>query len=610
MKRRIAVASLVAAAAVAVGWSLVVHRRASLPDLSGRWKSWRSELRIGRDGDAYAIVVDNPTGFLGGVYSGEPRGATLALTGPLAALCREMKYVKDGDKLQFCGEEFERATGSATNASSAAKAPVAAKAPRRSRDDGDKTASMASVAKASCGPGSHPETALQGQVPPPLRRVGTFAGFDCNLRLVAQQKGEGAGWQAAFYADKSGHVCAYHDTSPSTAKRAHRGVVVVDVTDPLKPESANQLATPAMLDPIESLKVNAARGLLIAATMVNEKSAELDVYDIGADCRSPRLLSSQAAANGAAPKAAERVTEGDFSPDGNTYYATNLRAGTVHPVDITDPAHPKVLAEWSLPFNQRTSGLAIDGNGERAYFTLYGRGAAAGGAEQTNPTNGVAIGDVSDVQARKAAPQVKVKGSLVWADGSASHQVFPIVIAGKRYLVAVDEGGSGDSNGNGWSAACSAGLPPWNMARLIDVHDEAYPVVASELKLEIDDAEHCKTVLPDLVGLSGFTYGSHYCSVDDPRNATALACAYLESGIRVFDIRDPRHPREIAYFVPPSVTTPSPGSLNSTTAATGRPDHCSAQLRFDARTKTLMTTCQDNGFLVLEFTNGAWPFAN
>jgi hypothetical protein len=32
-------------------------------------------------------------------------------------------------------------------------------------------------------------------------------------------------------------------------------------------------------------------------------------------------------------------------------------------------------------------------------------------------------------------------------------------------------------------------------------------------------------------------------------------------------------------------------------------------MRFDPRTATLMTTCQDNGFLVLAFTNGAWPFA-
>jgi hypothetical protein len=66
--------------------------------------------------------------------------------------------------------------------------------------------------------------------------------------------------------------------------------------------------------------------------------------------------------------------------------------------------------------------------------------------------------------------------------------------------------------------------------------------------------------------------------------------------------------REIAYYNPPSVTTPSPGSQNMRTSATGRPDHCSAQVRLDVATQTVQTHCQDNGFLSLKFTNGAWPF--
>jgi hypothetical protein len=95
--------------------------------------------------------------------------------------------------------------------------------------------------------------------------------------------------------------------------------------------------------------------------------------------------------------------------------------------------------------------------------------------------------------------------------------------------------------------------------------------------------------------------------VDDVENATTLACAYFESGIRVFDIRDPQRPKEIAYFVPPAVASPSPGSFNNATTANGRPDHCSAQLYFQASPAILMTTCQDNGFLALRFTNGVWP---
>jgi hypothetical protein len=112
------------------------------------------------------------------------------------------------------------------------------------------------------------------------------------------------------------------------------------------------------------------------------------------------------------------------------------------------------------------------------------------------------------------------------------------------------------------------------------------------------------------VGLSVFTYGSHYCSVDNKKNATTLACGYFNSGIRVFDIRDPVRPKEIAYYNPAGTTTPSPGSNHFTDAqwVAGGPDWCSAQVHLDASRGTLWTTCQDNGLLMLKFTNNAWPF--
>jgi hypothetical protein len=133
--------------------------------------------------------------------------------------------------------------------------------------------------------------------------------------------------------------------------------------------------------------------------------------------------------------------------------------------------------------------------------------------------------------------------------------------------------------------------------------------------LEVHDPKNCAQVLPDLVGLSVFTYGSHYCSVDNKRNATTLACGYFNSGIRVFDIRNPARPKEIAYFNPAGVTTPSYGSNHFNPTAflanggqAGGPDWCTAQIRLDAATASLQTTCQDNGFLSLRFTNGVWPF--
>ena len=148
------------------------------------------------------------------------------------------------------------------------------------------------------------------------------------------------------------------------------------------------------------------------------------------------------------------------------------------------------------------------------------------------------------------------------------------------------------------------------MARIIDISDETNPTIVSRLALEIHNPANCASVLPDVVGLSIFTYGSHYCSVDNKDKATTLACGYFNSGIRVFDIRDPTQPKEIAYYNPAGTTTPSPGSNHVSIGQwrAGGPDWCNAQVHLNADNGTLWTTCQDNGLLALKFTHGAWPF--
>src|SRR5207244_12990769 len=58
------------------------------------------------------------------------------------------------------------------------------------------------VPKAVCGPHDNPETALQGQVPAAMRAAG-FKGFNCNLELIGQSKGEGANWQTTQFIQRS-----------------------------------------------------------------------------------------------------------------------------------------------------------------------------------------------------------------------------------------------------------------------------------------------------------------------------------------------------------------------------------------------------------------------
>jgi len=225
-------------------------------------------------------------------------------------------------------------------------------------------------------------------------------------------------------------------------------------------------------------------------------------------------------------------------------------------------------------------------------------------------TNGLLIYDLSDIQARKPNPQVALIGKVLWKDGATAQHTIPVKIYGKPHIIFVDEGGSGGRNLAGWQAACAAGLPPFGLARIIDISDETNPKIVSRLALETDDPANCAKVLPDLAGLTGFTYDSHYCSVDNKHHATTLACGYFNSGIRVFDIRNPVRPKEIAYFNPVGTTTASAGSNHNRVGGwvAGGPDWCSAQVHFDAKKGTLWTTCQDNGVLALKFRKGVWPF--
>jgi hypothetical protein len=254
-------------------------------------------------------------------------------------------------------------------------------------------------------------------------------------------------------------------------------------------------------------------------------------------------------------------------------------------------------------------GLSVSDDGNRGYFVSLG---GLSGVTPTSPaTNGLIIADLSDIQSRKANPQVRTISTLLWKDGSVAQHTITVKIAGKPYIIFVDEAGSsGLSSTATVQASCDANLPLFPMARIIDIADEKAPKIVSRVMLETHDPKNCSKVLPDIAGLTIFTYGSHYCSVDNKQNATTLACGYFNSGIRIFDIRNPERVKEIAYYNPAGTTTPSPGSNHVQFAQwkAGGPDWCSAQVHLDAATGTVWSTCQDNGVLVLRFTNNVWPF--
>lgn len=496
---------------------------------------------------------------------------------------------------------------------------------------GGSTEPPLTVAKAtSCATGGKPETALQGQVPAALRTSG-FTGFDCNLSLVGQYRGEGGNWSSATFTDGAGKTCAYYSTASPIDRngvrvpgRLNPGVPVINMTDPTKPVRVTSLTTPAMLEPWESLRINDRRQVLIADNGQNGGGGpEVDIYDVSGDCTSPQLLASMAVGtglDGGVPLAKAPIGhEGNISPDGLTYYIGDLRNAAYHAVDITSTTRPKLVATYpisdlGLP-GTTTHGLSVSNDGNRAYAVILGGlvGGVPGGVNTAAPNNGFAIFDTSEVQQRKPNAQMKLISKVVYADGSVAQHTIPARINGRDYLIMVDEAGSGglqDPTAAGVKRACDAKLAPFPMARIYDIGDETKPQLVSKLMLETHDPKNCDQVIPDILGLSTFTYGSHYCALDNRDNATALACSYFNSGVRVFDIRDPARPKEIAYYNPAAGSAALPGSSHANRAQwkPGSPDWCASRLDFDFAKSRITTMCQDNGLIILQFAPNTWPF--
>ena len=431
------------------------------------------------------------------------------------------------------------------------------------------------VTRAQCGAGSLPETDMQGRVSADDRASGrSLMPYTCNTELVGTT-GNGASWQHAWYEN-----CAYYGTSFQGGSST--GVKVVDATDPKKPVITQSLTSLAMLDPWESLKANEKRGLLGAVSAYSglDSPTAFDVYDLTGDCSKPRLLSSLPISG--------TGHEGNWAPDGRTYYGAGLFVPEIMAIDTSDPFHPKPI----MVIPRVTHGLDASEDGNRLYLAAYiGTNPTSDGSTATG--NGLEIYDSTLLNSRQPAEAARLPvmptllGSVYWSDGSTAQHPIPVTIKGKKYVIFVDEGGNG-------------------MARIIDINDDAHPFVIAKLKLEIDMPDQAASdARSEDTGTGSFAYNGHYCGVDSRQEPTILGCSYFWSGVRFFDIRDPHHPREIAYYNPGGADG-SPESQNGTAATNA--GYASAQVRFVKERGEAWFTDQNHGFMIVKFTNGVWPF--
>jgi hypothetical protein len=380
------------------------------------------------------------------------------------------------------------------------------------------------VPRAQCGPGSKPEPSIQGRVPAGSADEGLY----CNMTMLAHQ-GTSGGFRTYRYVDPAGHECAYYDTAllfPLNAfnfNSSGLGVAVLDMKDPAKPEQTANLTEPAMLSPHESVSLNQKRGL-IAAVSGNPDTYPgwVSIYDASKDCRKPELQFSG--------PLARLGHESGFSVDGKTFYATSVNNNAITAIDVTDPKAPFVV--WLGKINSHGMTLSPDGN--RAYLA--------------DTTGQLTILDTSEIQARKPNPQAKEISRLTGNRASIPQNAIPFTKNGHPYVLEFDEYTAG-TTGSGSGDDVGAG-------RIIDIADETKPRVVSNLRLQVNQPAEHKQYGSD-PGADGFAngfvqgYAAHYCNLNSRVNPTLVACSFIVSGLRLFDISDVTAPKEIGYFVAP-----------------------------------------------------------
>lgn len=428
--------------------------------------------------------------------------------------------------------------------------------------------------RARCGPGSLPEGGRQGRVPAADYVSGRAdKGYFCNTRTVGHH-GETGGFQVHRYTDVTGRTCAFYDSTLLFPKDLRQGVVgatVLDMTDPSKPVKTASLLSPAMQTTHESLRVNHARGLLVAnAGSPATQVGFVDVYDVKQDCRTPVLLSSL--------PVGVLGHEGGFSPDGMTYWVATTSQPGITAVGLENPALPTIVwrsTAWT------SHGMGVSDNGTRLYVA------------DTGDSPGMRILDVTQVQERVADPQVTEISALTWPEVSIPQNVIPVTIKGRKYVVEFDEFARDPLQYDPES--------PVGAVRIIDVQDERRPRVVSRIRLEVHDpAARASDQQADpgaTFGVQG--YAAHYCSVPRRVDPGILACSMIVSGLRIFDIQDVLKPREIGYFNRIRTVDESGTTLE-------RAGHAMSAPTFDPARRQVWYTDGNSGFWAVELTNGIW----
>jgi hypothetical protein len=290
----------------------------------------------------------------------------------------------------------------------------------------------------------------------------------------------------------------------------------------------------------------------------------MSIYDVSKDCLHPTLDSTFLAA--------PFGHESGWAPDGKTFYIGG--GDGIAAVDVSNPHQPHTV--WQGAIYAHGLNVSDDGN------TLY----------DADPINGnLVLLNVSQIQARQRTPVVTEISRLTWDTVSVPQNTAPMTIGGHHYLLEFDE--------FGFRFSTLAPIDQVGGARIIDIDDPAHPRVVSNLRLAVNmpAAHRAADGDPSPMPTPLTTYAAHYCAIPREVDPKIVACSFINSGLRIFNIQDPLHPREVGYFISP------PKAEGNVTPS----DFAMSMPTFDPATRQVWYTDAASGFYALKLAKSVWP---
>jgi len=437
-----------------------------------------------------------------------------------------------------------------------------------------------------CSPDDLPEGAdqLQGDVPRADQESGRAKqGYNCGLSLVghtpiwadpsapeAARRPRDVNANMAWAGDcayVAGGMALFGDAPAEADADAAWGVAVIDASDPTSPRHVQTLRTEGALATGETLHAveTPERSLLVVGEYGNVGKADvpMDVYDV-TDCAEPVLLETfrwpenthnlTITGDGRYVFATQPLQVADLAPlfdddpDTGVAYLGNLEKQLPFPLVA---AGPGADLDDALPAELREARKSGDASSlaHEAWPSPDGSTLYIGGV--TIQHEALTIADLSPWLARDEAGQPLGPPRVISQRQGRAHSIRTATVrhddgTAQRLLLHSEEAVFGTAEGC-WPDDLNpfAGpAEPW----LTDITDEADPQPVSQFGLEINRRENCAAQLD-----SGVDASAHYHDVDDADDTSFAMVSMWNAGLRVFDIRDPQQPAEVAYFNPADV---------------------------------------------------------